>query len=45
VENLSLRWKINEFYRTGHGDRTLPRIWLTHRLVLPLQRRLAARFA
>jgi hypothetical protein len=41
VEDLSLRWRINEFYRTGEVDRSLTRIWLTSRVVLPLRRRLA----
>lgn len=41
-ENSSLRWRINEFYRSGHVDRSVPRIWLTNRLVLPLRRRLAS---
>lgn len=40
-ENLSLRWRINEFYRSGRVDRSFPRIWLNSRLVLPLRRRLA----
>lgn len=39
-ENRAVRWRINEFYRTGRGNRSVPRIWLTHRLVLPLRRRL-----
>lgn len=40
-ENLSLRWRINEFYRSGRTNRSFPRIWLTNRFVLPLRRRLA----
>ncbi len=40
-ENISVRWRINEFYRSGRGDRSFPRIWLNNRLVLPLRRRLA----
>ncbi|HWA86988.1 MAG TPA: hypothetical protein VG710_12240 [Opitutus sp.] len=39
-ENIPLRWRINEFYRSGRVDRSFPRIWLTSRLVLPLRRRL-----
>lgn len=42
-EDLSLRWRINEFYRTGQIDRSVPRIWLTSRVVLPLRRRFAGR--
>jgi hypothetical protein len=42
-ENVSLRWRINEFYRSGRTDRSFPRIWLTSRVVLPLRRRLAGR--
>ncbi|HYP15788.1 MAG TPA: hypothetical protein VEQ65_01145 [Opitutus sp.] len=41
-ENVAVRWRINEFYRSGRGDRSFPRIWLNSRLVLPLRRRLAA---
>lgn len=41
-ENLSVRWRINEFYRSGRTDRSFPRIWLNSRLVLPIRRRLAA---
>lgn len=41
-ENVALRWRINEFYRSGRVDRSFPRIWLNSRLVLPLRRRLAA---
>lgn len=40
-ENISVRWRINEFYRSGRGDRSFPRIWFNSRLVLPLRRRLA----
>lgn len=40
-ENISVRWRINEFYRSGRGDRSFPTIWLNNRLVLPLRRRLA----
>lgn len=39
-ENVSLRWRINEFYRSGRTNRSFPRIWLTSRFVLPLRRRL-----
>ena len=39
-ENVSVRWRINEFYRSGQTNRSFPRIWLTSRLVLPLRRRL-----
>jgi hypothetical protein len=39
-ENISLRWRINEFYRCGRTNRSFPRIWLTSRVVLPLRRRL-----
>ena len=35
-ENISLRWRINEFYRSGRTDRSFPLIWLTSRIVLPL---------
>lgn len=41
-ENVALRWRINEFYRSGRVDRSFPRIWLNSRLVLPIRRRLAA---
>lgn len=41
-ENRAVRWRINEFYRSGRGDQSLASIWLTNRLVLPLRRRLAA---
>lgn len=41
-ENISVRWRINEFYRSGRVDRSFPRIWLNSRLVLPLRRRLAS---
>ena len=41
-EDVSLRWRINEFYRSGRTKDSFPRIWLTNRLVLPLRRRLAA---
>lgn len=41
-ENISVRWRINEFYRSGRTDRSLPGIWLNSRIVLPLRRRLAA---
>lgn len=40
-EHRALRWRINEFYRSGRVDCSVPRIWLNHRLVLPLRRRLA----
>lgn len=40
-ENLPLRWRINEFYRSGRTNRSFPRIWLTSRVVLPIRRRLA----
>lgn len=40
-ENIPLRWRINEFYRSGRVDRSFPRIWLISRFVLPLRRRLA----
>jgi hypothetical protein len=39
-ENISLRWRVNEFYRSGRTNRSFPRIWLTSRLVLPIRRRL-----
>lgn len=39
-EDRAVRWRINEFYRSGRGDRSFPRIWLTSRLMLPLRRRL-----
>jgi hypothetical protein len=42
-ENISLRWRINEFYRSGRTNRSFPRIWLTSRVVLPLRRRLVRR--
>jgi hypothetical protein len=42
-ENVSLRWRINEFYRSGRTNRSFPRIWLTSRLVLPIRRRLVGR--
>jgi hypothetical protein len=42
-ENVPLRWRINEFYRSGRTNRSFPRIWLTSRLVLPIRRRLARR--
>lgn len=41
-EDRALRWRINEFYRSGRVDRSVPRIWLHSRFVLPLRRRLAA---
>lgn len=41
-ENRAIRWRINEFYRSGRGDQNLASIWLTNRLVLPLRRRLLA---
>lgn len=40
-ESVSLRWRIDEFYRSGRVDHSVTRIWLTRRLVLPLRRRLA----
>lgn len=39
-ESQSVRWRINEFYRSGRVDRSVPRIWFNSRLVLPLRRRL-----
>ena len=42
-ENLPLRWRINEFYRSGRTNRSFPRIWLTSRVVLPIRRRLVGR--
>lgn len=41
-ESASLRWRIDEFYRSGRVDRSLPHIWLNRRVVSPLRRRLAA---
>jgi len=41
-ENRAIRWRINEFYRSGRGDQNLASIWLTNRLVLPLRRRIFA---
>lgn len=40
-ENTGVRWRINEFYRSGRVDRSVPRIWLNSRVLLPLRRRLA----
>lgn len=42
-ENLSLRWRINEFYRSGRTDRSFPVIWINSRIVQPLRRRLSRR--
>lgn len=42
-ENLSLRWRINEFYRSGRTDRSFPLIWINSRIVQPLRRRLSRR--
>lgn len=44
-EDISLRWRINEFYRSGRTNRSFPRIWVTSRLVLPIRRRLARHWA
>lgn len=41
-ENRAIRWRINEFYRSGRGDQNLASIWLTNRFVLPLRRRISA---
>lgn len=40
-ENRGIRWRINEFYRSGRVDRSVPSIWLNSRVVSPLRRRLA----
>jgi hypothetical protein len=42
-ENRSLRWRINEFYRSGRTDRSFPVIWIDSRIVQPLRRRLSRR--
>lgn len=40
TESRAVRWRINEFYRSGRVDQSVPRIWLNSRFVLPLRRRL-----
>lgn len=39
-EHRGTRWRINEFYRSGRVDRSVPRIWFSSRVVHPLRRRL-----
>jgi hypothetical protein len=41
-EDRGVRWRINEFYRSGRVDRSVPRIWFNSRVVHPLRRRLVA---
>jgi len=38
-ENVALRWRLNEYFRTGRTDCSFTRAWLTTRLVLPVRRR------
>jgi hypothetical protein len=41
-EDAAWRWRVDEFYRSGQVDRSLARIWLTNRFLLPLRRRLVS---